>query len=189
VSDTLAGLDMPVLVPDDVRAPWVTGTGRSRVGGGAAPEVWETVEVAPRPGDRDPSWRLTTLARRGCRPGGDGGWTADPGLADVAERAVGALLLSGVAPGGPREELHRFVDVVADRARQVAAALWDVAVWKPGVLDVGGHRLMLWVHEREEGFAAVADLGPVLVSASGRAAPTWRASLLDPAAAQRRLRR
>jgi hypothetical protein len=153
------------------------------------PAYWESVEVAPRPADQDPPWRLTTLARRGCRPGPDGGWILDPGLPEGAATAVGSLLLSAVPAGGPREELHRLADAAADGARRVAAALSDPAVWRVGVLDVDGHRFVLWTHEREEGFAAVADVGPVLLAASGRTPPApWRLSLLDPAAARARLR-
>jgi hypothetical protein len=71
----------------------------------------------------------------------------------------------------------------------VAAALSDPAVWRVGALAVDGHRFVLWTYEREEGFAAVADVGPVLLAAHGRTAPApWRLGLLDPATARSRLR-
>ncbi len=186
--DSLADLDVPVLVPAGVPDVWVTGTERSRVEGHGTPAYWGSIEVAPRPGDEDPPWRLTTVARRGCRPGWDGGWTLDPGAPEVAATAVGSLLLAAVPDGGPRDELHRLTGAASERARRVAAALSDAAVWRVGVLDVDGHRFVLWTHEREEGVAAVADVGPVLLAASGRTAPPWQLTLLDPAAARDRLR-
>jgi hypothetical protein len=106
----------------------------------------------------------------------------------VAANAVGTLLLAAVPHGGPRDELRRLTDAASERARRVAAALSDPAVWRVGDLDVDGHRFVLWTHEREEGVAAVADVGPVLLSAHGRTAPPWQLTLLDPAAARDRLR-
>jgi hypothetical protein len=189
VTDRLDDLDVPVLVPSGVPEVWVTATGRGRIAGHDAPAYWESIEVAPRPGDQDPPWRLATTARRGCRPGRDGGWTLDPGPEQVAANAVGTLLLAAVPAGSPREELHRLTDAATDGARRVAVALSDPAVWRVGVLDVDGHRFVLWTHEREEGFAAVADVGPVLLAAHGRTAPAqWRLSLLDPVTARSRLR-
>ncbi|WP_269168043.1 hypothetical protein [Modestobacter sp. VKM Ac-2977] len=168
---------------------WVSGTGLDRVGGASRPEFWTTVEVAPQPGDQDAPWRLTTLARRGCRPGGNGGWSADSGLPDIAGSAVEGVLLSSAPVGAPRDELHLLMESAHDVGQRAGAALSDPAVWAPGVLDVDGHRFMLWVHHRDEGFAAVADLGPVMVSAHGRTPPSrWAGSLLDPAAARRLLR-
>ncbi len=188
--DRLDDLDMPVLVPSDVRDVWVTGTERSRVEGYDTPAYWGSVEVGPRPGDQDPPWRLTTIARHGCRPGGDGGWTVDPGLGDVAASAVGSLLLAAVPAGRPRDELHRLGEAATDDAGRVAAALHDPAVWRAATLDVDGHRFVLWTHSRDEGFAAVADLGRVLLAAHGRTTPPhWRLTLLEPAAARGRLHR
>jgi hypothetical protein len=191
VSDTLslAGLDMPVVIPIGVPDLWVSATGHSRAGGDPGGAYWESVEVAPAPGDQDPPWRLATFARRGCRPGGNGGWTLDSGLHGAATAAVGTLLLAHVPNGLPRDELHRLTEASREDADKVIAALGDPEVWQPGTIDVDGHRFMLWVHHRDEGFAAVADLGPVVLSAHGRTPPSqWRAALLDPAAAQGQLR-
>jgi hypothetical protein len=183
----LTGLDMPVLVLTGMDL-WVSATGRGRVGGVTEPQFWETVEVAPQPGDQDPPWRLTTSARRGCRPGGHGGWTADHGLPDVAGAAVANVLLQSAA-GKPPDELHRHMELVQHVGERTAAMLRDPAVWSPGVLEVDGHRFVQWTHRRDEGFAAVADLGPVMVSAHGRIPPSsWTGSLLDPATAQHVLR-
>ncbi len=184
----LGDLDVPVLVPAGVPDVEVTGTERGRVEGHDTPAYWGSIEVAPRPGEEDPPWRLTTVARRGCRPGRDGGWTLDPGLEQVAATAVGSLLLAAVPTGFPRDELRRLADAATERARRVAAALSDPAVWRVGVVHVDGHGFVLWTHECEEGSAAVADLGPVLFAASGRTAPAeWRLTLLDPATARSRL--
>ncbi len=187
--DRVDDLDVPVLVPGGVADVWVTATGRGRVGGPDAPACWESIEVAPRPADQDPPWWLTTLARRGCRPGSDGGWTLDPGPEEAAATAVGSLLLAAVPVGLPRDELRRLTDAAAAGARRVAAALSDPAVWRVGALDVDGHRFVLWTYEREEGFAAVPDVCPHLLAAHGRTAPApWRLGLLDPATARSRLR-
>ncbi len=191
MSDTLslAGLDMPVAVPTGVPELWVSGTGRSRAGGDPGGAYWESVEVAPAPGDQDPPWRLTTFARRGCRPGGNGGWTLDMGIHSATTATVGTLLLAHVPNGLPHDELQQLTEAAQEGADKVVAALGDPAVWQPSTIDVDGHTFMLWMHYRDEGFAAVADLGPVLLGAHGRTPPSqWRAALLDPATAQGQLR-
>lgn len=186
---SLAGLNMSVVVPIGVPELWVTATGHGRAGADFAQAYWETVEVAPAPGDQDPPWRLSTHARRGCRPGGNGGWTLDSGLHGAATAAVGTLLLAHLPNGLPREESHRLTHAAQEDADKVVAALGDPATWDAGTVDVDGYTFMLWVHHRREGFAAVADLGPVVLGAHGRIPPPqWQAVLLDPAAAQGRLR-
>jgi hypothetical protein len=189
VNDLLLGLDIPVVVPTGFPELWVTATGHSRAGSDSAQGYWDSVEVAPAPGDQDPPWRLSTFARRGCRPVGNGGWTLDSGLPGAATAAVGTLLLTGVPNGLPGDALRLLMEAAQEDAEQVIAALRDPTVWRPSTIDVDGDRFMLWVHHRNEGFAAVADLGPVVLGAYGRTPPSkWQAALLDSVATQGRLR-
>ena len=163
------GRDMPVPVPADVPPGGlrVVGTGTGSLPGTRRPRWWEVIDVAPVGDDGvPPPWVVRTVARRGCRPGGDGGWTVDGGLPAVAATAVEDL--SGEAGG------------------LVAARLDDERTWARTTLDVDGYAFVLRVYRRPEGVVAVADLGPVLVAVSGRTPPpgAWAARLLDPAAAR-----
>jgi hypothetical protein len=185
MSESLAGLDMPVLVPTAVPISElrVVATGKASVGGSDL-EYWEDVSVAPG-GVAPPTWTVRTLARRGCRPVGNGGWTLDTGVDATAGTAVTSLLLEQIPYGLRREETHRRADEAGDSARAIAGRLRDPRTWARTTMDVDGHAFMLWVHERAEGFAAVADLGACLVAAHGRSRPaTWTFTLLAPAEAQ-----
>lgn len=96
-----------------------------------------------------------------------------------------SLLLEQIPYGLRREETHRRADEAGDSARAIAGRLRDPRTWARTTMDVDGHAFMLWVHERAEGFAAVADLGACLVAAHGRSRPaTWTFTLLAPAEAQ-----
>jgi hypothetical protein len=187
VSLSLAGLDMPVLVPAQARRGdlTVTGTGKGRIGGSAL-EYWESVTVAPNGGaDDPPPWTLQTMARRGCRPGGDGGWSLDSGLPGAADAAVGGLLLEQLATGLPQDELRRRGREAVESARAIARRLDDPDTWAQATTDVDGHTFMLWFHRRAEGFAAVADLGAVVLAAHGRTPPdAWTFRLLSPQESQ-----
>jgi len=90
MTTSLSGLDMPVLVPAGVpvRSLRVLAAGQGHVPGTAL-TYWEDVSVgsAARPDTPDgvpAPWSVRTIARRGCRPGPDGGWTADGSLRGIA---------------------------------------------------------------------------------------------------------
>jgi hypothetical protein len=188
---SLACLDMPVLVPAGVptRSLRVLATGRGSVAGRAL-TYWEDVSVGPgprpnAPADAVPPWSVRTIARRGCRPGPDGGWTLDGSLRGVAETAVTSMLLKLVPHGLPAEELLRSTEQAGATGRAVAARLDDVRTWRRTTMDVDGHTFMLWLHQRAEGFAAVADLGACRVVLHGlRPPPAWRFTLLSAEAAR-----
>jgi hypothetical protein len=188
---SLAGLDMPVLVPTGVPigSLRVLATGRGSVAGSAL-SYWEDVSVgpSPRPGtpaDAPPPWSVRTIARRGCRPGPDGGWTADGTLRGIAETAVTSMLLKLIRYDLSAEETLRSTVQASATGRAVAARLDDVRTWPRTTVDVDGHTFLLWLHQREEGFAAVADLGACRVVLHGlRPPPAWRFTLLTAEAAQ-----
>jgi hypothetical protein len=188
---SLAGLDMPVLVPAGVpvRSLRVLATARGNVAGTAL-QYWEDVSIGPAsrrdaPVDAATPWSVRTIARRGCRPGPDGGWTADGSLRGIAETAVTSMLLKLIPYGLPAEETLRFTEQAGATGRAVAARLEDAATWQRTTMHVDGHPFLLWLHRRPEGFAAVADLGPCRVVLHGQRPPvTWRFSLLPPREAQ-----
>jgi hypothetical protein len=188
---SLAGLDMPVLVPAGVptRSLRVLATGRGSVAGSGLP-YWEDVSVGPgarrgTPADGPPPWSVRTIARRGCRPGPDGGWSADGSLRGIAETAVTSLLLKLIPDGLPALEALRCTEQASATGRAVAARLDDVGTWPRTTMDVDGHTFLLWMHQRAEGFAAVADLGACRAVLHGlRPPPAWRFTLLQPGAAQ-----
>jgi hypothetical protein len=191
VTISLAGLDMPVLVPAGVptRSLRVLAAARGSVADSVL-SYWEDVSVGPgprpnTPPDASPPWSVRTIARRGCRPGPDGGWTVDGGLRGVAETAVTSMLLKLVPDGLPVEELLRSTEQAGATGRAVAARLDDVRTWRRTTMDVDGHTFMLWLHQRAEGFAAVADLGACRVVLHGlRPPPAWRFTLLSAEAAR-----
>jgi hypothetical protein len=188
---SLAGLDMPVLVPAGVpiRSLRVLATGRGTVAGSGL-NYWEDVSVGPgprptAPADGPPPWSVRTIARRGCRPGPDGGWTTDGSLRGVAETAVTSMLLKLIPNGLPAEEALRSTEQAGAIGRAVGARLDDVRTWPRTTMDVDGHGFLLWLHQREEGFAAVADLGACRVVLHGlRPPPAWRFTLLPAEAAR-----
>ncbi|MBB3678288.1 hypothetical protein [Modestobacter versicolor] len=188
---SLAGLDMPVLVPAGVptRSLRVLATGLGNVAGTTL-TYWEDVSIGPgsRPG-ADPHaatpWSVRTIARRGCRPGGDGGWTVDGSLRGVAETAVTSMLLKLVPYGLPAAETLRCTEQAGATGRAVAARLDDTGTWTRTTMDVDGHPFLLWLHQRPEGFAAVGDLGACRVVLHGLRPPlAWRFTLLRPEVAQ-----
>jgi hypothetical protein len=192
VTTSLAGLDMSVLMPawSPVDQVEVVGAGWASVRG-RGPEYWEDVSVAPV-GLRGapPPWTVRTLARRGCRPGYDGGWTMDTPLARNAATPVVDLLLQQIPYGLPREEIRRRAEAASDTGDAVGDALMDEQIWSRATADVDGHAFVLWVHRRAEGFAAVADLGPCVLAVHGRTPPSaWRFTLLAPDAARAALER
>ena len=183
VTSSLADLDMPVVVPRWVPsgAVEVVSTGKGRVGS-ADPEYWDDVSVGPaghRGGPRP--WTVRTLARRGCRPGLDGGWTVDPPLDRAAATAVVELLLQRIPPGLPHEAAGRLVDEAGATGDRVARRLMDRRTWTRTAADVDGHAFVLWFHRRPEGFAAVADLGLCVLLVQGQVPPdVWVFALLWP---------
>ena len=185
---SLAGLDMPVLVPAGMpaRSLRVLATGRGSVAGSPV-SWWEDVSVGPGRGaplDTAPPWSVRTIARRGCRPGPHGGWTADGSLRGIAEAAVTSMLLKLIPDGLPAVDALRCTEQAGATGRAVAARLDDVHSWSRATMDVDGHAFVLWLHQRPEGFAAVADLGACPVVLHGRRPPTsWRFTLLPPDAA------
>jgi hypothetical protein len=191
MTNSLAGLDMPVLVPAGMptRSLRVLATGRGSVAGSPLP-WWEDVSVGPvvrphTPADAPPAWSVRTIARRGCRPGGDGGWTTDGSLRGIAEGAVTSMLLKLIPAGLPTEDARRCTEQASATGRSVAARLDDPGTWLRTTMDVDGHAFLLWLHQRPEGFAAVADLGACRVVLHGRRPPpAWRFSLLAPQTAQ-----
>jgi hypothetical protein len=188
---SLAGLDMPVLVPAGVptRSLHVLATGRGSVAGSALP-YWEDVSVGPgprpnTPADAAPPWSVRTIARRGCRPGENGGWTVDGGLRGIAETAVTSMLLKLIPHQLSAEETRRRTEHASATGRAVAVRLDDVRTWARTTMDVDGHTFVLWLHQREEGFAGVADLGACRVVLHGlRPPPAWRFMLLSAECAQ-----
>lgn len=183
MSHSLAGLDIPVLLPAGTAAGDLTvvATGKSSVGGG--PSYWGSLAVAPDDGTDGATWTAETHARRGCRPA-DGGWTLDFGLSAAADAAVGGLLLKRIPHGLSVEELERRADEATATARGVAGRLEDPATWARTTADVDGSAFVLWVHRRTEGFAAVADIGFCLLAVHGGTEPAWAFTLLWPDAAR-----
>ena len=187
---SLAGLDMPVLVPAGMpaRSLRVLATGRGSVAGSPV-SWWEDVSVGPgprwdAPAGTAPPWSVRTIARRGCRPGPDGGWTADASLRGIAETAVTSMLLKLIPDGLPVTDALRCTERAGATGRAVAARLDDVRSWSRATMDVDGSAFVLWLHQRPEGFAAVADLGACRVVLHGqRPPPSWRFTLLSPEAA------
>jgi len=181
MSAPLAGLDIPVLLPAWERPGKlrVVGTGRSSVGNN--PAYWESVAVGPDDGSGGASWTLETLARRGSRPGGDGGWSVDPGLPSAAGAAVGTLLLQRIPTGPAADELDRQAEETRELAGSVAGKLGDASVWSPAEMHVDGSAFVVWIHRRSEGFAAVADVGPCLLLMHGSTEPrAWAFRLVPP---------
>lgn len=182
VTTSLDGLDMPVVLPRWVSsgAVEVVAAGRSRVGGG--PEYWDDVSLGPaghRGGPRP--WTVRTLARRGCRPGSDGGWTVDPPLSRAAATAVVELLLQRIPEGLSADEAGRLVDEAGDTGDRLARRLQDQRSWRRTEADVDGHAFVLWFHRRREGYAAVADLGAAVLIVHGQVPPdVWVFSLAWP---------
>ncbi|TQN41972.1 hypothetical protein FHU33_1361 [Blastococcus colisei] len=183
MTSSLSGLDMPVVLPRWVSsgAVEVVSTGKSRAVA-AGPEYWDDISVGPaghRGGPRP--WTVRTLARRGCRPGVDGGWTVDPLLDRAAATAVVELLLQRIPQGLPGEAVRRLVDEAGDTGDRVARRLMDQRTWSRTEADVDGHAFVLWFHRRPEGFAAVADLGLSVLLVHGQAPPdVWVFALLWP---------
>jgi hypothetical protein len=188
---SLAGLDMPVLVPAGVapRSLSVLATGRGRTAGGGR-SWWEDVSVGPSPRpdaprDASPAWSVRTIARRGCRPAPDGSWTAEESLRGIAETAVTSMLLKLIPYGLSPAESLRCTEEAGTTGRAVAARLDDARTWSRTTMDVDGHAFVLWLHRRPEGFAGVADLGPCRVVLHGRRPPpAWRFTLLAAEAAR-----
>ncbi len=182
VTTSLDGLDMPVVLPRWVSsgAVEVVASSRGRVGGG--PEYWDDVSLGPaghRGGLRP--WTVRTLARRGCRPGPDGGWTVDPPLSRAAATAVVELLLQRIPEGLSADAAGRLVDQAGDIGDRVARRLQDQRSWHRTEADVDGHAFVLWFHRRREGFAAVADLGLAVLLVHGQVPPdVWVFSLAWP---------
>jgi hypothetical protein len=192
VTSSLAGLDMSVLLPawlphDQME---VVGTGKGSVRG-SGPEYWEDVSLAPlAAGNGAPAWTVRTLARRGCRPGWDGGWTMDAPFARAAGTAVTSLLLEQIPYGLPYEETRRRANQAVDTGDAVGEQLMDEQAWTRETAVVDGHAFVLWLHRRLEGFAAVADLGPCALVMHGRTPPDeWSFTLLAPDAARAALDR
>jgi hypothetical protein len=182
VTSPLVGLDMPVVLPRWVSsgAVEIVASSRGRVGGG--PEYWDDVSLGPvghRGGPRP--WTVRTLARRGCRPGPDGGWTADPPLDRSAATAVVELMLQQIPAGLPAEDVRAMVDQAGDTGDRVGRRLTDPRTWLRTEADVDGHAFVLWFHRRPEGFAAVADLGLAVLLVHGQVPPdVWVFSLAWP---------
>jgi hypothetical protein len=178
---SLAGLDIPVLLPAGTAPGELTVVATGRSSAGSAPAYWESLAVAPDDGTGGASWTLETHARRGCRPGADGGWTVDLGLPAVAQAAVGGLLLRQIPHGLSVAELERRADEATGTARMVGARVDDPGIWARTTVDVDGHGFVLWVHRRAEGFAAVADLGPCFLVMHGATEPAaWAFTLASP---------
>jgi len=177
---------MPVVLPRWVSsgAVEVVSSGRGRVGAG--PEYWDDVSVGPaghRGGPRP--WTVRTLARRGCRPGRNVGWTVDPPLDRAAATAVVELLLQQIPAGLPGEDVRAMVDQAGDTGDRVGRRLLDERTWARTEADVDGHAFVLWFHRRAEGFAAVADLGLCVLLVHGQVPPdVWVFALLWPEQAQ-----
>ncbi len=182
VTTSLADLDMPVVLPRWVSsgAVEVVASSRGRVDGG--PGYWDDVSLGPlghRGGPRP--WTVRTLARRGCRPGADGGWTTDPPLDRAAATAVVALMLQQIPGGLPADDVRAMVDQAGDTGDRVGRRLADPRTWQRTEADVDGHAFVLWFHRRPEGFAAVADLGLAVLLVHGQVPPdVWVFSLAWP---------
>lgn len=182
VTTSLADLDMPVVLPRWVSsgAVEVVASSRGRVDGG--PGYWDDVSLGPlghRGGPRP--WTVRTLARRGCRPGADGGWTVDPPLDRAAATAVVELMLQQIPAGLPAEDVRAMVDQAGDTGDRVGRRLADPRTWQRTQADVDGHAFVLWFHRRPEGFAAVADLGLAVLLVHGQVPPdVWVFSLAWP---------
>lgn len=182
VTTSLADLDMPVVLPRWVSsgAVEVVASSRGRVDGG--PGYWDDVSLGPlghRGGPRP--WTVRTLARRGCRPGADGGWTVDPPLDRAAATAVVELMLQQIPTGLPADDVRAMVDQAGDTGDRVGRRLADPRTWQRTQADVDGHAFVLWFHRRPEGFAAVADLGLAVLLVHGQVPPdVWVFSLAWP---------
>ncbi|HET6392064.1 MAG TPA: hypothetical protein VFG13_04525 [Blastococcus sp.] len=182
MTTSLADLDMPVVLPRWVSsgAVEVVASSRGRVDGG--PGYWDDVSLGPlghRGGPRP--WTVRTLARRGCRPGADGGWTVDPPLDRAAATAVVELMLQQIPTGLPADDVRAMVDQAGDTGDRVGRRLADPRTWQRTQADVDGHAFVLWFHRRPEGFAAVADLGLAVLLVHGQVPPdVWVFSLAWP---------
>ena len=140
VTTSLADLDMPVVLPRWVSsgAVEVVASSRGRVDGG--PGYWDDVSLGPlghRGGPRP--WTVRTLARRGCRPGADGGWTTDPPLDRAAATAVVELMLQQIPGGLPADDVRAMVDQAGDTGDRVGRRLADPRTWQRTEADVDGH--------------------------------------------------
>jgi hypothetical protein len=119
---------LPAWLPSD-QVEFV-GIGKGLVRG-SGPEYWEDVSLAPvGAADGPPAWIVRTLARRECRPGGDGGWTIDPPLHRAAATPVIDLLLQQIPYGLPKDETRQRVHEASDTA--------DAAAERRAHLDDGG---------------------------------------------------
>ena len=181
---SLADLDMPVVVPRWIPVDRIgaAGGGKGSVGG-----YWDDVQLQPLASPAD--WTVRTLGRRGRRPV-DGGWTLDAPLESAAATAIVNLLLQQIPSGLPPEEVRRRVEAASDTGDAVGERLTDEGAWGRTTAGVDGHAFVLWLHERGEGFAAVADLGICALACYGRTPPpAWEFSLLWPDAARAALDR
>jgi hypothetical protein len=129
----------------------------------------------------DSALTLRTMVRRGHRigPGGHAGWIATE-LRDMAEHAVCNLLLAQTA-GLPQGELRAAGEAAVVRGRELADLCYRPP-WLSGQVDVDGVAYQLVTIELDGGFAAAADLGPVVLAAWGRdlSAWSWRLTAAAP---------
>jgi hypothetical protein len=165
----LDDLDFPVLVlRHPPGPPALTGLGGSDSHGLVSVGIGY---AAPGSGNRGPA--LETLVRRGHRLTPTGGVTwVGTDLADLATHAVRALLLAHLSAQGAGEEpgLPARVEELQARARTLGGAA-PSAPWRLVAADVDGTPFALWLAELDEGFAAVLDWGPVMLTASGPVTP------------------
>jgi hypothetical protein len=198
----LEQLDFPVAVPADLALAdlRVVGSGWGGSGGPDALVRWGNVDVALRTHpdeDADPPWQLSTRPRRGAVPAGPPGkgLLVDPDVASLAEDAVGSVLLRRLPPGLDREERRRRLEEDQRTAQRLRAAFVLLpppeSPWELRALDVDGRPFAWWVHEDELGWAAVADLGAVLLvgHGTGSAPRPWPLRMLPPGGAAELLAR
>ncbi|MEF2978000.1 hypothetical protein [Subtercola sp. YIM 133946] len=122
--------------------------------------------------DGPPRYTIRTIERVGQRIDDRGGVHGVPDdLKSTAALAVKELLLSATAPApAPANELVR-VQAMDAEAKQLGGRVFDAAVWPVTPIEVDGTRFALWVTTLPEGFAAVADLGPRLLTMHGPLVP------------------
>lgn len=188
----ISGIDFPVLMLADLeRVPFLGGYGGT--------DQISNVEVAYEPeyGDDDgdseldePSLRLRTMARRGWQLVNGHALTTASSLQSLGEHAATSSLLSAIPPsvviGDRREAGDRAVAEGRDFGSRIPGPPWVLRS-----LNLDGAAYALWVLTFDDNrFCLVADLGPIVLTGTGRYLDAWTFTLsaVPGAEAQERLR-
>jgi hypothetical protein len=159
-------LDFPVLMLET--SPWLPSVASF---GGSPHEG--LCDVAVRYGDDEEELQLLTSARRGSRMSAQpmARWSGDD-LPAHAGQALENLLRSTVPDATPRVEARRLMEEHRIRSLRLAQQLPEPP-WQWRRVPVDGVDFAMWFTTLPQGFAAVLDCGPAILTAWGRDPDPW----------------